>query len=128
MRIIPTTYYYRRTVFYDTYGWEPAVYIYGLSPRYGLWDTTFLAFALDHVAEYQYALMFYNHMNDAEIQHWLQDSGAIAANNQYLRAKLDAMKVEMAKLSGSETNPAYVPPDAQDVALSPEIIALLTAK
>lgn len=129
IRIVPTTYYYRRTVFYDAYGWQPSVYVYGLSPRYGIWDATFLAFALDHIAEEQYAMMLYNHQHDAAVQQWMQDSDGLAADNEDLRAKLDAMKVEMARLqeSGAEADASYVPPDAQDVALSPEVITQLTA-
>ena len=130
IRIVPTTYYYRRTVFYDSYGWAPSAYVYGLYPRYGLWDATFLAFALDHVDEEQYALMLYHHQHDAEIQQWMDDTDHLAADNSDLREKLDAMKAQMAKLddSGLAADPAYVPPDAQDVALSPEVITQLTSK
>jgi hypothetical protein len=55
-------------------------------PRYGLWDAAFLAFALKHLAEEQYAMMLYN-----------QDA-------------------------------SYVPPDAQDVALSPDALDESTSK
>lgn len=129
VRIVPTTYYYRRTAFYDAYGWQPPVYVYGFAPRYGVWDATFLAFALDHIAEDQYALMFYHHRNDAEFQQWMQDSDRLAAENDDLRAKVENMKLQMAKLDeqGVEADPSYVPPDAQDVALSPEVITALTA-
>jgi hypothetical protein len=127
--IVPTTYYYRRTAFYDAYGWQPAVYVYGFAPRYGVWDATFLAFALDHIAEDQYALMFYQHRNDAEFQQWMQDSDRLAAENEDLRAKVENMKLQMAKLDeqGVAADPSYVPPDAEDVALSPEVITALTA-
>jgi hypothetical protein len=130
MHIVPTTYYYRRTVFYDTYGWAPPAYVYGLYPRYGLWDTTFLAFALDHVAEEQYSLMLYNHQHDPEVQQWMSDTDRLAADNAELRGKLNAMKTQMASLdqNGQPVDTAYVPPDAQDVALSPEVIAQLTSK
>jgi hypothetical protein len=129
MRIVPTTYYYRRTAFYEAYGWQPAVYVYGFAPRYGVWDATFLAFALDHIAEDQYALMFYHHRNDAEFQQWMQDSDRLAAENDDLRAKVENMKLQMAKLDeqGVVADPSYVPPDAQDVALSAEVITALTA-
>ena len=130
MRIVPTTYYYRRSVFYDTYAWQPPEYIYGLYPRYGLWDTTFLAFALDHVAEDQYALVFYNHQGEPEMQNWMGDTERLAADNEDLRTKLDAMKAKMATLAeaGITSDPSYVPPDVEDVALSPEVITRLTAK
>jgi len=130
IRIVPTTYHYRRTVFYDTYAWQPPVYVYGFYPRYGLWDATFLAFALDHIAEEQYALMFYHHQHEAELQQWMDDADRLAADNEDLRAKLDAMKAQMASMqdTGVTADPSYVPPDAQDVALSPEVITQLTSK
>jgi len=130
IRIVPTTYYYRRNVFYDTYSWGAPVYVYRLYPRYGLWDTVFLAFALDHIAEEQYALMLYHHQYDAEIQQWLDDSDRLAEENDDLRAKLESMKLEMARLqdSGVAVDASYVPEDAQDVALSPEVIDQLTTK
>lgn len=128
IRIVPTTYHYRRTVFYDTYDWQPPAYVYGFYPRYGLWDATFLAFALDHVAEEQYALMFYHHQNEAELQQWMSDADHLAADNEELRSKLDRMKEQVATLqeAGISSDPSYVPPDAQDVALSPEVITQLT--
>jgi hypothetical protein len=130
MRIVPTTYHYRRTVFYDTYAWEPPVYVYGLNPRYGLWDATFLAFALDHIAEEQYALLFYHHQREQEIQQWIADTNRLAEDNQELRAKLDALKAQMKTFEelGITEEPDWIPPDAQDVALSPEVITQLTSK
>jgi hypothetical protein len=130
IRIVPTTYHYRRTVFYDTYAWQPPAYVYGFYPRYGLWDATFLAFALDHIAEDQYALMFYHHQHEAELQQWMDDADRLAADNEDLRTKLDAMKAQMTTMndSGVTADPSYVPPDAQDVALSPEVITQLTSK
>lgn len=129
IRIVPTTYYYRRTVFYDTYGWAPPVYVYRMYPRYGLWDAAFLAFALDHIAEEQYALMIYHHRNETEIQQWMDDSDRLAAENDDLRAKLENMKLQMSKMEeqGVAVDPSYVPPDAEDVALAPEVITALTA-
>jgi len=126
--IVPTTYHYRRTVFYDAYAWEPPVYTYGFYPRYGLWDATFLMFALDHMAEEQYALMFYHHQNDPDFQQWLADANRLAGENDELRTKLDTMQTQIAqfKESGVEADSLYIPPDAQDVALSPEVIAQFT--
>jgi hypothetical protein len=129
IRIVPSTYYYRREAFYDTYAWQPPSYVYRLDPRYGLFDATFLAFALDHTSDEQYAAMFYNHQNEPEIQQWMSDAGHLAADNSELRRKLAVMKAKMSALeeSGVGSDPSFVPPDAQDVVLSPEVIAQLTA-
>jgi hypothetical protein len=130
LHIVPTSYYYRRNVFYDTYRWSTPGYVYRMYPRYGLWDAVFLAFALDHIAEEQYALMLYHHRRDAEIQQWMDDTDRLAADNDELRAKMENMKLEMARLeqSGVAVDASYVPPDAEDVALSPEVIDQLTKK
>lgn len=130
IHIVPASYYYRRNVFYDTYRWSTPGYVYRMYPRYGLWDAVFLAFVLDHIAEEQYALMLYHHQHDAEIQQWMDDTDRLAADNDELRAKMENMKLEMDRLkdSGVEVDASYVPPDAEDVALSPEVIDQLTSK
>src|ERR1019366_6041423 len=118
------TYYYRLGVFYDTYGWVTPPYVYTMYPRYGLWDAGFLAFALHHVADEQYAMMFYNHWADPEIQQWVQDTRRLAADNPELRAQVHAMHAQMSQLehSGTARDESYVPPDAQDVALAPDAL------
>jgi hypothetical protein len=130
LHIVPTSYYYRRNVFYDTYRWSTPGYVYRMYPRYGLWDAVFLAFALDHIADEQYALMLYHHQHDAEIQQWMDDTDRLAADNDELRAKMENMKLEMDRLkdSGVEVDASYVPAEAEDVALSPEVIDQLTSK
>ena len=81
IRIVPGTYYYRRNMFYDTYAWGPPPYVYNLAPRYGLFDAVFLAFMVDHVAEREYALMYYNHQNDEAFVQWRQQMDQMAADN-----------------------------------------------
>ena len=127
MRIIPGTYYYRRGVFYDAYGYVPPPYIYTMYPRYGLWDAVFLGFMLERAAEQEYALMYYNHRNEAEMIQWRQDMDRMAMDNADLRARLAAMDQQAAQLQGTPVDSAYVPQDAQDVALSPDVIDQLTA-
>jgi hypothetical protein len=127
MRIIPGTYYYRRGVFYDAYGYVPPPYIYTMYPRYGLWDAVFLGFMLERAAEQEYALMYYNHRDEAEMIQWRQDMDRMAMDNADLRAKLAAMDQQAAQLQGTPVDSAYVPQDAQDVALSPDVIDQLTA-
>jgi hypothetical protein len=124
LRIVPSTYHYRREVFYGTYGWRSPDYVYRLHSHYGLWDTTFLAFALDHVADEQYALMLYNHQGEPAFQQWMQDTDRLAADDLDLRAQLHRVKQQMASLgqSGRSPDPSYVPADAQDLALAPEVI------
>lgn len=124
MRIVPGTYYYRRNVFYGAYGWVTPPYVYTMYPRYGLWDSAFLAFALNHLADDQYAMMIYHHWADPEIRQWVQDTSRLAGDDPELTAKVQAMNDRVSELerAGTARDPSYVPPDAQDVALSPDAI------
>jgi len=127
LSIFPGTYYHRRVVFYDTYGYVFPVYMYGLRPAYGLWDTRFLGFMLWRIAfDQEYALMYYNHMQEPEFIEWRQEMDAMAAENADLREQLAAMDQRVAQLEGTPRNPAYVPQNAGDVALSPDVIDKLT--
>ena len=130
MHVVPGTYYYRRNAFYDTYRWVTPPYVYTMYQRYGLWDTAFLAFALNHLAEEQYTMMLYNHWADPEIQQWVRDTNSLAVQNAELRAQVEAMNDRVSRLehSGTARDASYVPPDAQDVALSPDAVDQLTSK
>lgn len=130
LRIVPRTYYHRRAVFYEAYGFVPPVYIYGLRPSYGLWCGTFLAFMLDRIAlahQYDYSLMYYDHMNEPEFIQWRQEMNGLAAENAELREKLAALDARVSELEGTQRNAAYVPEEAGDVALSPQAVDQLTA-
>lgn len=130
LRITPRTYYHRRAVFYETFGYAPPIYIYSLRPSYGLWCATFLAFMLDRIAlgqQPEYSLMYYDHMNEPEFREWRQEMDGLAADNAELRAKLAIMDQRVARLEGTQRNPAYIPDEAGDVALSPDAIDKLTS-
>ena len=122
MRIVPGTYHYRRTVFYDSYGYAPPPYVYTMYPRYGLWDAAFLAFMVERAVEPEYALMYYNHRNEQEMIQWRQEMDRMAQDNAELKDKLAAMDQQVAQLQGTPENPDYIPEGAQDIALSPDVI------
>ena len=122
VRVAPETYYYRRGVFYDHYHYAPPPYVYNMYPRYGIYDTMFLAFMLDNIAQQQYALMYYNHMNEVPMMQWRQDMDNQAATDDSLRDKLAVMDQQVANLQGAPADNEYVPPDAADVALSADAI------
>ena len=125
MRIVPASYYYRRNVFYTHYQYVPPAYVYNLKPRYGIWDTTFLAFMMDRIYEPQYALMYYHHRNEAEFLEWRSEMDRLAMNNNELGQNLAAMDQQMAQLEGVPVDPAYFAEDASDIAVSADIIEQL---
>ena len=125
IRIVPSTYYYRRNVFYETYGYVPYPFIYNMYPRYGLWDALFLGFMVERAEEREYALMYYNHRNEEEMIQWRQEMDRMAMDNAELRARLAVMDRQVASLQGTPVDPTYVPEGAQDIALSPDVIDTL---
>jgi hypothetical protein len=126
MRIVPGTYYHRRKVFYDTYGYVPYPFIYKMYPRYGLWDAVFLGFMVERAQEREYALMYYNHRNEEEMIQWRQEMDRLAMDNAELRAQLDIMDQQVANLQGTPVDSGYIPGGAQDIALSPDVIDQLS--
>jgi cell division protein FtsB len=74
----------------------------------------------------QYALMYYNHRNEEDMMQWRQEMDQQAMNNAELKAKLDALDQQVARLQGTPVDSAYVPEDAQDIALSPDVVDQLT--
>jgi hypothetical protein len=77
---------------------------------------------VERAADPEYALMYYNHCNEADMIQWRHDMDQLAADNADLKAKLAAMDQQVAQLQGTPVDPAYVPQDAQDVALSPDVV------
>jgi len=125
MRIAPGTYWYRRTVFYETYGYVPPAYVYGWYPYYGFWDAVWLDFAMRRaIYDAQYAAFFYNHRYDDDIIAWQRDAELQAQQNEELRGKLAELEQRVADLEaqGTPRDESYVPPDAGDVSIAPEVM------
>ncbi len=122
LRMVPATYHYRRDVFYAHYHYAPPVYMYRMYPVYGIWDTAFLGFMLEHARERQYALMYYHHQNEEAMQHWRAELDRMAVENEELRDRLAVMDSQVASLQGTPLDPSYIPEDAQDIALAPEVV------
>jgi hypothetical protein len=128
LRIVPYSYYQRRAIFYETYGYVFPEYYYALRPAYGIWDTSFLGFMLWRLAfDDQYTLMYYYHMNDPDFIAWRQEVDGLAADNAELREQLAVADERVAELQGTPPDDAYVPDDAGDVALSPDVIDRLAS-
>jgi len=122
VRFAPATYHYRRDVFYTHYHYAPPPYAYRMYPVYGIWDTVFLGFMLAHAMEREYALMYYNHQNEEGMQQWRAELDRMAVENTGLRNQLAVMDGQTASLQGTPLDPSYMPEDAQDIALAPEVV------
>jgi hypothetical protein len=82
---------------------------------------------VDHIAEQQYAAMYYNHRNEAEFMQWRQEMDRLAMDNAEVKARLATMDQQVASMQGAPVDSAYMPADAQDIALSPDVIDQLTS-
>ena len=119
------TYFHRRAIFYDSYGYTPPTYIYDLSPSYGMWDARFLAFMLDRIVrtrDKQYVLFYYNNMKDQGLKRWRNHVNKLAAKNAELKDQLAILDQEVARLNGTPQHLGYIPEEVGDVALSPQLI------
>ena len=79
---------------------------------------------VEYAADREYALMYYNHRNDDEMMEWRQDMDRVAVDNPEVKDKLADMdqQVDQLQEEGTPVDSDYVPEDAQDVPLSPEVI------
>jgi hypothetical protein len=113
-------YYSRRVVFYDTFHWQPPVYIYHSYNSFGIWDAMMLWFMLDHISDRQYAEMYYHHQDDPGMQQFRRELDRLSSENAELKEKVKKLDEETKSLEqqGVKVDPAYVPPDAASVALA----------
>ncbi len=128
VRMAPATYHYRRDVFYAHYHYAPPPYVSRMYPVYGIWDAAFLGFMLEHAMETEYALMYYNHQNEEGMQEWRAEMNQLAVDNAALRDQLAALDSQVASLQGTPVDPSYIPEDAQDIALAPEVVEQMGAQ
>jgi hypothetical protein len=70
--------------------------------------------------------MYYHHRHEPEMVQWRQEMDRSAMDNAELRAKLDVMDQQIAQIEGTPVNSTYIPQDANDIALSSDVIDQLT--
>lgn len=71
-----------------------------------------------------YSRFAYHHQNDPGMKAWMADMEAQAETNAELKVQLDALKAEMARMSGTKIDPSYVPPGVDpDLLMAPEVAA-----
>jgi len=113
-------YYSRRTVFYDTYSWQPPIYTYHSYSSFGIWDAMMLWFMLDHINDRQYSEMYYHHRDDPGMQQFRKELDRMSAENAELKEKVKQLDESTKSLEqqGVKVDPSYVPPDAASIALA----------
>ena len=117
-------YWQRRDNFYG--GWNTPNYVYMGAPRYGMFDGLFLGYMLGHAFTPRYSAFAYHHQNDAGMKEWMAEMEKQATENEEIRAQLDALKAEMAKLEGTTIDPSYLPNGINpDMVLAPDVVRTL---
>ena len=100
-----STYYDRRSGYLGR-GYHSPMYVYGMSPSYGMLDTIIMVSMLNNLSHSSsYA---YHHRNDADYRLWRREMDSQARENAELRGQLAAMDAKVNGMSGA-IDPSYVP-------------------
>jgi TRAP transporter TAXI family solute receptor len=119
--------YANRDSYYGGQGYRPPPYAYNTAPSFGLFDTIFLFWMLDHMSNRNVAATAYNHSNDPGFQKWRQEVEGMSKDNADLKAKLAEMDKQIKSMDGTPKDPAYLPKGVPpDVALSAAALASKT--
>ncbi len=110
----------RRDSYYRDQGYHPPQYVYNTSPSFGIFNTIFLFWMLDHITNKNVAKAAYNYSDDPAFQKWRQEVENLSRDNSELRSKLAEMDKQIKALEGTPKDPGYLPPDMPlEAALAP---------
>ncbi len=111
--------------YYKSMGYQPPPYAFNSAPSFGMFDTIFLFWMLDHVTNKNVAATAYNHSNDPGFQKWRQEVENQAKDNAELKAKLGEMDKQIKALEGTPKDPAYLPSGVPaEAALAASVLAV----
>ena len=117
-------YYGNRDNYYKSQGYQPPPYAYNTAPSFGIFDSLFLFWMLDHISNRNVAATAYNHSDDPGYKKWRQDTENLAKDNAELKTKLDELDKQVKSMAGSPKDPGYLPKGVPaDVALAATALA-----
>jgi TRAP transporter TAXI family solute receptor len=99
-----------RDDFFRSQGYQQPAAAFGSPPSFGIFNTLFLFWMLDHMSNRNVAAMAYNHQNDPGFQQWRQEVEKQAKDNADLKAKLAEMDKQIKSMEGTPKDSAYLPP------------------
>jgi len=112
----------KRDSYYRSQGYKPPPYVFNTAPSFGIFDTIFLFWMLDHITNKNVAKAAYNQSDDPAFQKWRQEVENLSKDNSELRAKLSEMDTQIKALEGTPKDPAYLPPGVPlEAALAPGV-------
>lgn len=116
------THYSNRDNFYRSQGYQAPGFAFGGSPSFGMFDTLFLFWMLDHLGNKNVAATAYHHQNDPGYQKWRQEADQLAKDNAELKGKLADLDKQVKGMNGTPKDPGYLPPG-----VPPEVALAATA-
>ncbi|MDQ1238738.1 MAG: hypothetical protein QG577_923, partial [Thermodesulfobacteriota bacterium] len=118
----PGTHRNRMDDYYRNQGYRPPAHMVGSSPSFGIFNSLFLFWMLDHITNKNVAATAYNHSNDPGFQKWRQEVETLAKDNEELRGKLSEMDRQIKSMEGTPKDPSYLPPGVPvEAALAPTV-------
>lgn len=114
--------YSNRDNFYRSQGYQAPGFAFGGSPSFGMFDTLFLFWMLDHLGNKNVAATAYHHQNDPGYQKWRQEADQLAKDNAELKGKLAELDKQVKGMDGTPKDPGYLPPG-----VPPEVALAATA-
>lgn len=118
------THYGNRDGYYRSQGYQPPPYAYRAAPSFGIFDTLFLFWMLDHLGNRNVAAMAHNHSDDPGFKKWRQEADNLAKDNVELKSKLNELDNQMKAMAGTPKDPGYLPNDIPaEVALAAGALA-----
>ncbi len=118
------THYGNRDGYYKSQGYQPPPYAYNTAPSFGMFDTLFLFWMLDHLGNNNATATAYNHSDDPGFKKWRQEAENLAKDNAELKSKLNELDGQVKSMAGTPKDPAYLPKNVPpEVALAAAALA-----
>ncbi|MGC8602487.1 MAG: TAXI family TRAP transporter solute-binding subunit [Desulfomonilaceae bacterium] len=118
------THYDNRNQYYKSQGYQPPPYAYNTAPSFGMFDTLFLFWMLDHLSNKSVAATAYNHSDDPGYKKWREEAENLAKDNADLKTKLNELDKQVNSMAGTPKDPGYLPKNVPpDVALAATVLA-----
>ncbi len=118
------SHYGNRDNYYKAQGYQPPPYAFNTAPSFGMFDTIFLFWMLDHLRDKGVAATAYNHADDPGYKKWRQEADTLAKDNSDLKAKLNDLDTQVKSMAGTPKDPGYLPKGVPpDVALAAAALA-----
>ncbi len=118
------THYNNRSNYYKSQGYQPPPYAYNAAPSFGMFDTLFLFWMLDHMSNKSAAATAYNHSDDPGYKKWRQEAENLSKDNADLKTKLNELDKQVNSMAGTPKDPGYLPKGVPpEVALAAGVLA-----